>query len=119
LDKSSVVSTSSGSVSATSDGGSELATEQPTVETVKAVEVVSDSDDSSDSDSDSDSEVDSDDDSDSDDDDEAELEKLLQAAKLSAAKASTKTNEENTLGGDGDVVSFGEDDEEKQRRREA
>ena len=94
---------------------------QPTVETAEAaveVDVASSSDDSSDSDSESETESEVDSDSDVDDDD-VELDKLLQAAKLSAAKASTKTNDENVLGGDGDVVSFDQDDQEKQRRREA
>jgi hypothetical protein len=87
-------------------------------------------DDDNDNDNEDESEVESDDSSvssdaesdsgtDSDEDDE-ELDKLLQAAKLSAANsASRKDDDENVLGGDGDVVSFGLGEQEKQRRREA
>jgi hypothetical protein len=80
-------------------------------------------DDSSEVDSDDDTSATSDSDSDSDsdadsDDDDAELERLLQAAKVSATNSATRANEDNALGGDGDVVSF-ETDEEKQARREA
>ena len=116
------MSSSSGTVSDSGDNDSQHDTEQPTVATPEVaeaaveVDVGSSSDDSSDSDSDSESEVDSDSD---EEDDDAQLDKLLQAAKLSAAKASTKTNDENVLGGDGDVVSFDQDDQQKQPRREA
>jgi hypothetical protein len=53
------------------------------------------------------------------DDDDAELERLLQAAKVSATKTSSLDKSDNVLGGDGDVVSFDQDDQEKQSRREA
>jgi hypothetical protein len=79
--------------------------------------VSSDSDIESESDSDSDNESDdgssaTSEDGDSDDED---LEKLLQAARVSAAKPPPAENkgESGVLGGDGDVVSF--DQERKQR----
>jgi hypothetical protein len=53
------------------------------------------------------------------DDDDAKLERLLQAAKVSASKSASNRTGENVLGGDGDVVSFDQDDQEKQSRREA
>jgi hypothetical protein len=53
------------------------------------------------------------------DDDDAELERLLQAAKVSATKTSSLDKSENVLGGDGDVVSFDQEDQEKAERREA
>jgi len=87
-----------------------------------ALESDDDSDDSSDADSDDETSVTSDSDTGSEadsDDDDAELERLLQAAKVSATKSSTHANEVNVLGGDGDVVSFDQEDQEKERRREA
>jgi hypothetical protein len=79
-----------------------------------------DSDESSDADSDDDTSATSDSESEADsDDDDAELEKLLQAAKDSATKISSLDKSDNVLGGDGDVVSFDQDDQEKEARREA
>jgi len=79
-----------------------------------------DSDESSDADSDDDTSATSDSESEADsDDDDAELERLLQAAKVSATKPTSQVNGENVLGGDGDVVSFDQDDQEKEARREA
>jgi hypothetical protein len=43
------------------------------------------------------------------------LEKLLQAAKVSATKSAEQKDDEHVLGGDGDVVSFGLEDEQKKR----
>ena len=79
-----------------------------------------DSDESSDADSDDDTSATSDSESEADSgDDDAELERLLQAAKVSATKPTSQVNGENVLGGDGDVVSFDQDDQEKEARREA
>ena len=79
-----------------------------------------DSDESSDADSDDDTSATSDSESEADSgDDDAELERLLHAAKVSATKPTSQVNGENVLGGDGDVVSFDQDDQEKEARREA
>jgi hypothetical protein len=86
---------------------------EPTLESDdSSSEADSHSDTSVTSDSDTDSEADS-------DDDEAELERLLQAAKVSATAAASRKDDTNVLGGDGDVVSFEQEDQEKQSRREA
>jgi hypothetical protein len=95
--------------------GAEAAQEGDVVPATASGSSASKSESDSGSDSESDEETSATSDEDDSDSDDEELENLLKAARVSAAKApSRSTNPESgVLGGDGDVVSF--DQERKQK----
>lgn len=77
----------------------------------------SDSDDST-----SDTSTDSDSDDDDEDEEEEELENLLKAARIAATKpanASPAAQDVDAISGGDELVSFGQDEAERRRRKEA